>query len=312
MALGCGRVKIKDLVNIAHCDEFESIERLDKGWSGEEKYVITCSGVKKYLLRIVDASMYEVKKEQFELLKKVDKLNINTSKPIDFGMLNEGKVYTLLTWLEGEDAEEAVSKLSDKDAYNLGFKAGEMLRKLHSIPVDLKDEKTWIEKYKLKLERKYKAMYESPIEVPNKDLLREYMDSHLYLLEDRPQGFSHGDYHVGNMIVNNNDIGIIDFEKNKYSDPYDEFKQFIWNVRANEYFETGMINGYFNNDIPSNFFAILKIYAVEQLISFLPWCFKFGEEDVKKGYKLNDDIMKSYDNLKLDIPTWYKGVLKFD
>ena len=276
-------MELNELESVARYEEFDSIKRLDKGWSGEEKYVISCNGREKYLLRVADISMYEVKKEQYELLKKVDKLNINTSRPIDFGVLNENKVYTLLTWLEGEDAEEAVCKVSDKEAYNLGYKAGEMLRKLHSIPVDLTNEKTWIEKYKLKLERKYKAMYESPIEVPNKELLREYMDSHLYLLENRPQGFSHGDYHVGNMIVNNNDIGIIDFEKNKYSDPYDEFKQFIWNVRANEYFETGMINGYFENNIPDDFFTILKIYAVEQLISFLPWCFKFGEEDVKKG-----------------------------
>jgi aminoglycoside phosphotransferase (APT) family kinase protein len=302
---------LEEFKSIPGYTTWKNVEQLNKGWSGEEKYIVETNDG-KYLLRVTDISQYESKKRQFELLKEVEKLNLNASKPISFGTLGENKVYTLLTWLEGEDAEVAVKKLSDKEAYLLGLKAGKALVKLHSIPVDVSNEVKWIEKYKLKLIRKYKAMNESKIEVPNKELLVDYMESHLYLLENRLQTFTHGDYHVGNMIVNNNDIGIIDFEKNKISDPYDEFKQFIWNVRCNEYFETGMINGYFDNNVPSDFWLILKVYAVEQLISFLPWCFKFGEEDVKKGYKLNEEMMKAYDNLKLDIPTWYKGILKFE
>ena len=304
-------MNFENFKSISGFETWEKITPLNKGWSGEKKYIIDTKDNKRYLLRITEIDSYDKKKQQFELLKEVEKLNINSSKPVDFGVI-DNKVYTLLTWLDGEDAEEVVSKISDKEAYLLGISAGESLRKLHSIPVNLDNENRWIEKYKVKMARKYKAMYESKVEVPNKELLKEYMESHLYLLENRPQTFTHGDYHVGNMIVNNNEIGIIDFEKNKISDPYDEFKQFIWNVRANPYFETGMINGYFNNNIPDDFFKILKIYAVEQLISFLPWCFQFGEEDVKKGYILNDEIMKSYDNLKIDVPTWYKGILKFD
>lgn len=39
--------------------------------------------------------------------------------------------------------------------------------------------------------------------------------------------YQHGDYHLGNMIVNNGHIGIIDFDKFATSDPMDDFKCII-------------------------------------------------------------------------------------
>ena len=40
------------------------------------------------------------------------------------------------------------------------------------------------------------------------------------------------------LIVNENGIGIIDFDKNGATDLIDDFKPFCWNIRKSEYFET--------------------------------------------------------------------------
>ena len=52
------------------------------------------------------------------------------------------------------------------------------------------------------------------------------------------QVLTHGDYHLGNMIVNNHKIYIIDFDKSGPADPYDEFKPFIWNTKINMFFDS--------------------------------------------------------------------------
>ncbi|MGD9887420.1 MAG: phosphotransferase, partial [Bacilli bacterium] len=120
---------------------------------------------------------------------------------------------------------------------------------------------------------------------------------------------NHGDFHIGNMIINNGHIGIIDFDKNEIADPYDDFKPFCWNVFASPYFETGLINGYFNKQIPENFFPILAVYAAESLISHLPWAIRFGEEEMKVAYQVMDAVFEWYDGFNRLVPTWYKGIL---
>ena len=237
-------------------------------------------------------------------------MNVNASKPISFGKLNDNEIYMVLSWLEGEDAEVAVAKLSDKEAYRLGVEAGEILRKLHSLPVDKNNELSGGEKFKNKMIRKYKALDESIVEVPKKDLIVDYMNKHMHLTENREQTFTHGDYHLGNLIVNKGRIGVIDFDKNKINDPYDDFKSFMWNVFVSEYFATGMINGYFDNNIPEDFFPLLAVYATEQLISYLPWAATLKDKDLEKGYAVHNSILGWYEDMTLVVPKWYKGIVK--
>ena len=298
---------MKFLKDIIEKYNISFVEPLTKGWSKDKKYILT-SKDKKYLLRLSNISLYNKKKEQFELLKKIEKLDINCSRPVEFGKLDEENIYMILTYLEGESCEDVLPRLTNEEAYKLGIEAGQVLQKLHNIPVDTSNM-SWKEKYKEKIPRKIKALKECKYKLPLEDFLIDYFISKSYLMEDRPLKFSHGDFHAGNMIVHKGKIGIIDFDKNTISDPYDELKPFCWNVFKSEYFETGLINGYFNNKIPEDFFKILKYYSVESLISQLPWSVQFGEEDIKTAYKVYDAMIKWWGNFNLDVPTWYKGIL---
>ena len=59
------------------------------------------------------------------------------------------------------------------------------------------------------------------------------------------------------------------------------------------------------------FFKILKFYTIEGIISHLPWALTFGEEEVKTALEMYQEALKWYDNFYLEIPTWYKGVIKW-
>lgn len=282
-------------------------DQLNKGWSRDIKYILKDEHDCNYLLRVFERSLYDRKREQFELLKKMEKLNLPCSKVIDFGILNEKQAYMVLTWLEGESADEVVSRVSDKEAYHLGAEAGKILKKLHEIDI-VPVQHTWWEQYQEKIPRKIAKLEACQLPFSYKDAAISYVREHMELVKDRPLKFSHGDYHVGNMIVHNGKIGIIDFDKNTIADPYDEFKPFCWNVFTSEYFEAGLINGYFEQCVPDDFFPILALYAAESMISQLPWAETFGEEEVKTAYKVADHVMEWFDGFNRVVPTWYKGI----
>lgn len=287
---------------------WKNIEKLNKGWSKDQKYIVTDINNNKFLLRLSDINLYEKKKEQFELLKKVESLSINASRPIEFGVFNDSLVYMVLTYLEGEDAEQIIESKSDKEAYNLGVQAGKALYKLHQIPVS-QGNQSWYDRFKEKIEVKVKKLQECTYKLNNSDILVKYIYDNMDILKGRVKSFTHGDYHLGNMIVNESGIGIIDFDKNGATDLIDDFKPFCWNIRKSEYFETGLVNGYYNFNIPEDFWYLLKLYAAEHLISHLPWASTFGEKEIKTAYEIYKLVMDTYDDFNLVIPKWYKGIL---
>ena len=289
-------------------DNYKSIERLNKGWSKDTKYIVIGKDGNKLLLRFSDISLYDKKKAQFDLLKKVEKLNINASRAIEFGIFDETSIYMVLTYLPGIDAEQAVKKMDDKQAYDLGIQAGITLKKLHQIPVDEVSE-PWYDRFKSKLEVKIRNLKNCKYKLDKAEMLINYALDNMYLLKDRKRTFTHGDYHLGNMIVNENGIGIIDFDKNGIVDPIDDFKPFCWNIRKSHYFQTGLVNGYYNNEIPEDFFKLLALYAVEHLISHTPWAATIGKKEVKTALEVYKEVMETYDDFNLIIPKWYKGVL---
>ena len=68
-------------------------------------------------------------------MERVYALGVLTSQPLVFGLCDDGKsVYSLLSWLDGKDAKEVLPLLSETKQYVYGVKAGEALRKIHTLP----------------------------------------------------------------------------------------------------------------------------------------------------------------------------------
>jgi aminoglycoside phosphotransferase (APT) family kinase protein len=118
----------------------------------------------------------------------------------------------VLTYLKGEDAEAVIESKTNEEAYKLGVQAGVALFKLHQIPVS-QGNQTWYDRFKEKIEVKVKKLQECTYKLNNSDILVDYIYKNMDILKGRVKSFTHGDYHLGNMIVNNDGIGIIDFDK---------------------------------------------------------------------------------------------------
>lgn len=288
---------------------FVTKEPINKGWSSDKKYCVTDENGTRYLLRVSDIAQYDTKQSEFNMMKQVSALGVPMCQPIKFGVCDEG-VYSIQSWIDGADAEKVIPTLSDTEQYVYGLEAGRILKKIHSIPA-LETQEDWEIRFNRKMDYKINKYTECPLKYENGQAFIDYINESLYLLKGRPQTYQHGDYHIGNMMIGRDGkLYIIDFNRNDYGDPWEDIKAITWDVEDSQMFASGRINGYFDNDVPEEFWRIFALYISCGILSSLPWAIPFGEEQIQVMVNQAKEVLSWYDNMKNPVPTWYKGVVE--
>ena len=283
---------------------FVSKVEIDKGWSGDKKYCVTDECGNKFLLRISSADQYERKKEEFDYMKQVAELNIPMCLPLEFGICEEG-VYSIQSWIEGKDTEDVLPALSENQAYDYGIDAGKILKKIHSIPAP-ENAENWETRFNKKIDRKIKGYNECPLKYENGELFLDFIAKNRHLLSNRPQCYQHGDYHSGNMMIDENGkLTIIDFNRNDWGDPWEEFNRIVWCAQASPSFASGLVDGYFDGDPPLEFWKLLALYIASNTLSSLYWALPFGDKEIKTMRNQAKEVLLWYDDMRNPIPTWY-------
>ncbi|MBQ9673545.1 MAG: phosphotransferase [Ruminococcus sp.] len=292
--------------NIESSVKWKSLTPINKGWSSDKKYLIETNAGDKFLLRISDIAQYEAKKKEYEIIKKYSQLGINMSVPVEFGVCNEGKnVYILLTWLEGSDLEEVLPTLTEKEQYQLGREAGTILQKIHSIPISREDAPTDTKKQK-KL-RQLSQYEESQVRILDDEIAIRYVKDNIDQIWKNEPVYLHGDFHPGNLIyLKDGSIGVIDFNRWKVSDPYEEFyKLDSFGIEHSVPYCIGQIDAYFNDDIPEDFWITLAVYVAHASLFSIKWAEKFGQNDIDGMVRRCKTAFENYDNFRSYIPKWY-------
>lgn len=296
---------INKFLEVTGSSTWKKINLIDKGWSNDKKYCVITDSDEYLLLRISDIKEYDIKEIEFNSLKLLDSINNIMSRPIEFGICNNGKnVFMLLTWIKGEDADKKILSYSLEKQYQLGFEAGEILKKIHSISI--KKNNLWENRFNLKIDKKILTYEKCSVKFNGSEDIINYINKNRYLLKNRIECFQHGDYHLSNMIITEDDsIGIIDFNRFDYGDPWEEFNRITWCVDVSPEFASGRINGYFDNKVPLEFFKLLGLYIGSNQLSSVPWAINFGQKQIDVMLNQVKNVLRYYDNFKSIIPSWY-------
>ena len=281
-------------------------EKLDKGWSGDEKYLVTAKNGERLLLRRAPVDQKEKKRREFEAMHRLDGVKGSFSRPLEWIACEDGACL-LMSWLAGEDAEKALARMNEPEKYHLGIEAGELLRRIHTVPAP-EGLPEWGERFSKKLDRKRPLWLGCPVEIPGREALIACVDEGRGLLFGRPQCFQHGDYHVGNQVVDEQGrLGVIDFNRWDYGDPWEEFNRVVWCAQASAAYASGYINGYFGGVPGEAFFRLLRLYIAANQLSSVPWAIPFGQGEIDVMTRQARQVLDWYDGMRELVPSWYRG-----
>ncbi len=280
---------------------------IEKGWSGDTKYCATVGDGTKYLLRITRPERAARFHLCYQRMKEAAELDIHMCLPVEFGQCIQG-TYALHSWVDGEDAESYIPTLPKQKQYAYGLDAGRILRKLHTLPAP-SDAAPWEARFNTKIDRKI-AMYEScPLKYEKGECFIAFLEENRHLLSNRPQTYQHGDYHIGNMMIDRNGtLTIIDFDRDDYGDPWEEFNRIVWCAQAAPSFASGMVDGYFGSEVPIEFWKLLALYICCNTLSSLPWAIPFGDNEIATMKNQAAQVLEWYDNMTNPVPSWYHEV----
>ena len=280
-------------------------EPILEGWSDDKKYRITDEKGERFLLRISDAARHDAKQAEFVMMRRVAALGVPMCLPIEFGVCEEG-VYSIQSWIEGEGAEEVIPRLPSKEQYRYGLEAGQILRRIHSLPAPPSQE-DWETRANRKLDTKIIRYGECPVQYPKGRAFIDYINANRHLLKGRPQVFQHGDYHIGNMMLDRaGKLWIIDFDRSDYGDPWEEFNRIVWCAQRSGRFASGMVDGYFDGDVPADFWKLLALYISGNSLSSVYWALPFGEAQVKTMLDQAEEVLAWYKGMTDPVPAWYR------
>ena len=284
--------------------DFVSKTLIAKGWSEDKKYRAVTAAGETYLLRISPPEKYEKVANIVAMMNRTAELGIPMCLPVEFGRCDEG-VYLVQTWVDGEDARDVIARYTPAKQYAYGYEAGQILAKIHSQSAPA-DAVPWLKRYGDKIDRKLKGYAACPLQYDNGDLFVNYVTAHRHLIEGRPQAVHHGDYHVGNLMIDKNGkLIVIDFDRYDHGDPWEEFNRIVWCIAESHPFASGMVNGYFADEVPIEFWQLLALYITTNTLSSLPWAIPFGAEEIATMRAQAKDVLTWYDNMTRVVPTWY-------
>ncbi len=277
------------------------------GWSDDRKYHLATECGPR-LLRVSPIAAYPRKQAEFAQLQRLNQLTDAFPEACECGVApDDSQCYVVYGWVEGTEALGVLPKLPQAELHRLGVEAGRLLRLVHSLPQDQHIDSHDL--IRAKMTNKRRMMDENALHFPAYDPMVSFLESNLHRLRGTPTAYRHGDFHLGNMLLDQQGrLKVIDFNRSDFGDPIEDFNRlFTFSRQASADFARGQIEGYFGN-VPESFFAHALCYVLMDCAFGLLWARQFGQREIDVHFALVDQIMGDFDNLQRTRPQWFDAL----
>lgn len=274
------------------------------GWSDDLKLRIATPAA-THLLRVSPLDTLARKQDEFFQLQRLNRQTDAFPRALDCGVSPDGtQAYLLYDWVPGTDAIDVLPRLSADAQFQLGCEAGRLLKLIHAQPQDkVVDAHDYVTK-KVALRRQ--QMRDAKLTFDGYDAMLAFLDAHLPLLRDTPTVYHHGDFHPGNMLVDDaGRLRVIDFNRSDFGDPVEDFNRlFTFGRQASLPFARGQLTGYFGTP-PDAFFQHALCYILIDCAFGILWAQRFGPRELAVQHALIAQIMTDFDQLRTTRPVWF-------
>ncbi|MBC1355260.1 phosphotransferase [Listeria welshimeri] len=278
----------------------KAIHEIKKGFSVDRKYQVD----KKYLVRVFPKELLLERKKEFELLQALHSIVPYVPQAFEFGYFN-GEGYMIIAFLNGGDGEFGMDDLSDLEQFEAGFLAGEVLRKMHALPLEV-PKMNWFDFQTAKHKQKSVELEELNLRLPFLMEADRFINDNIARLKDRPICMQHGDFHPANIILNHKKFaGIIDFNRLEFGDPLvDLAKIGFFTTEVSVPFAQGNMLGYIKEQEIAGFWELYALYTAMHIVAAVSWAARDTSRNLEKIISYAAKTAVSHANFQQVIPNW--------
>ncbi|EAG9259731.1 phosphotransferase family protein [Listeria monocytogenes] len=289
-----------DVARLKMLHNAKVISEIKKGFSIDKKYQVD----ETYLVRVFPIDLLQERKQEFKIIQALNSQTPFVPKAYDFGFI-EREGYRIISYLQGEDAESGMTHLSHSEQFKAGFSAGEILREVHKLPLDI-PKMNWLDFQTAKFKRKVEELKELEITASFLTETEQFVYENLARLKNRPVCLQHGDFHPANIILKNNKfVGLIDFNRLEFGDPlFDLAKIGFFTTEVSIPFARGNILGYIDKEEVTDFWNLYALYTAMHITSAVNWAAKNESRNFKKLMDYAAKTAASHDNFQKLMPDW--------
>lgn len=279
----------------------KSLNSLDTGGSNSLTQIALTLDGEKYIVKLMRVGSYY--DDYVNTLYALNELSDVVPRCVKCFLFRPEVLCIVTEWIEGTEVDYRCTNIKELD--NTAIELAKCLKKLHTFPVkdsgreysivnDICSSKDTLIKYN--------------IELPHKEIYLKYLDN----IENIPcvdgrRGYIHFDLHTKNIIkCGISDYRFIDWEITGISDVW---RDLVYAVCINHPDEQDFwllfILNYFNDDIPVEFFSVVKFYVILFMMMLVKSNYIKGT--LRNHFMLVEKVFYEYSTLKCNIPLWMKS-----
>lgn len=291
-------IKLIDLIKKYTNLEIKTFYEIKSGYTNDQKYQLIDIKDKKYFLRV---SLKNNKNAfEFDLLKHLDRINFPSPKPISF-FKHQKYSYLITSWVDGILLSDYVKRLSNNDQYQLGKKAGALLKDLHKNLIFSSD----IEDFKSRKLSEFLEPFDTSKCLLEYTILSTYIMDQMHLFPKVAEIIEHSDFHLGNIILNQNQMVLFDFNGSHIGIIHDEFyKLELFDIEISLDYVKGVFDAYLKDMELVSFFRLHKVFLAISCISALRYGMNQNDQIFEIELKRVQRIIDSYQQYQSVFPLW--------
>lgn len=252
------------------------------------------------MLRLYDIRFMDSRYRAFNNIRILNDKGIAVPEIYDFGQFSDNKHgYAVVDWIDGVSLDNLL--IDDSLIIKYGKIVAEELLKMHNIDTN---EKTDIyDKFINSFNKKINKLKNLGIDYTSSVLELFVLDNIKYLKE-LDTSIIHGDFHLGNIIVNDDRICFIDLDVCKNDFAWIDLSTNACNLDYPKFY-TILINEYFNNSIPDNFWIIYNLYGSLYCLDYILYCNRMGNKTLEDGVTVVNKFLYYSDEFSSLKPRWF-------
>lgn len=285
---------------------FRKVKKVKKGLSDFQKYCIETSKAELLFLQTGDASDYSYLVSKKKTLQMMWEKGIPCQKPIVATCCKGNKSFLLTSWIKGKDLEEVLPTITAEEQYEWGKRAAALLRQIHNIELNDTESISLVKKKSYdNVINKYMDYRNCGNMTLEEGMFYDFVLNNKQLLENEKVSILHGDFNVGNLILNEKGLHVIDVIPNIYGNPIEDFVRNIVNAETSCHFAIGLIENYFDSKISTEVWQQLAVYTAIHQLEIIDWNYHFECFDSNFKEKQHELVLKNYGNMSSIVPKYY-------